>query len=792
MKIILRLFWSIFWIFCALSFFGSAGIGLFLYELSKSLPKNLEAELHKRNEILPTILFDREGNQIEELFIQRRIPVAFERFPAHLIQALIASEDIRFFSHIGIDPFRMFKAFIANLEAGSFVQGASTLTQQTAREFLLTKEKQLIRKLREILLAFRMELQFNKTEILELYLNKVFLGNAEGVEASSQGYFGKHVDELTLAESALLIGLLPAPSRYAPHNNPELAHVQRNRVLKRMRDESFITAKEYTKVVDEPIKLIQIDDFVSEDTSYYVEHVRRDLLKRYGLEALYQGGLRVWMAMDLDYQILAHKALQRGILALTKRQGYRGPHEELKPAESGTVDPVELERVTNANRLVLGNIASGVVQSVEKESALIDLGKVVGILTWEEVQTWQNALSGKDHPVPFKKISEALKPGDVIPVRLVDYDPGKEVMRLQLYQEPLINGAVLGMQPKTGEVLAMIGGYQYEESEFNRAIQAKRQPGSSFKPIVYSSALDAGYTLSSFLVDSPRAFRTGKIKLGEDEIWLPKNYGDKLMGSVSLRTALVKSLNLATIGLIEDLGPELVIDYSRRLGISTSMKKNLTIALGSFSVTLQEMVNAFGVFANKGKRTEPVYILKVTDQDRNVLESSVIRETQIISNETAFLISNVLQDVVRRGTGWRARALGRPSAGKTGTTNDNIDAWYIGFIPQMLTGVYVGFDQPQSMGLHESGSRAAAPIWVEFMKNAVTNLPTEQFPQPPGIVTVKIHESGRRANSCDSLNNIREEHYKTGTEPPADIIIAEACSGNDRELIRHTNKEPEL
>ena len=792
MKTMLLMFRWLFWMFFSLSFFSASGLGIFLYELSKSLPKNIEAELHKRNEILPTVLYDREGNQIEEFYIQRRIPVAYERFPTHLIQALIASEDTRFFSHIGIDPFRMLKAFLVNVEAGGFVQGASTLTQQTAREFLLTKEKQLIRKLREILLAFRMELQFSKTEILELYLNKVFLGNAEGVEASAQGYFGKHSNELTLGQSAMLIGLLPAPSRYAPNTNPDLALIQRDRVLKRMRDEHFITIEEYDAAKKEEIKLINIDDFASEGTAHYVEHVRRDLLKSYGMDTLYRGGLKVKMAMDLDYQMFAHEALKKGILELTKRQGFRGPLEELELSKTGAPLTEEVKKITSMNRLVLGNNVKGVIQSIKGEVVSIELGGASGTLNWNRLKTWQNAMSGKEHPIPFKALEEALKPGDVIPVQLLDYNPKSQNFRLNLYQEPLVNGAVLSMQPNTGQVLTMIGGYEYKDSEFNRAIQAKRQPGSAFKPIVYASALDAGYTLSSILVDSPRAFRTGQIKLGEDEIWLPKNYGDKLMGNVSLRTALVKSLNLATIGLIEDLGPIRVIEYSRKLGVSSQMRQNLTIALGSFSATLQEMVNVFAIFANQGNRTEPIYVLEVSDQSGNSLKSSQTQATNIISPETAFLISDVLQDVVRRGTGWRARALGRPSAGKTGTTNDNLDAWYIGFIPQLLTGVYVGFDQPRSMGLHESGSRAAAPIWVEFMKNAEANLPTQQFPQPPGIVSVKIHQSGRRAGPCDLQEEIREEHYKTGTEPQLDVMLNPNCSDEMMESDVTQDKEPEL
>ncbi len=793
MKVIIRIFKWVFWTTLAISLFTFAGVGIFFYELSKTLPKNLEAELHKRNEILPTVLFDREGNQIEELYIHRRTLIPFEDAPPHLIQALIASEDTRFFRHFGIDPLRMLKALLVDIQAGGFVQGASTITQQTAREFLLTKEKQLIRKLREILLAFRMELQFSKTEILELYLNRVFLGNAEGVEAASQGYFGKHAQELSLAESALLVGLLPAPSRYAPHINPDLALQQRNRVLQRMREENFITEQEYGTSSQEPIKLIRIDDFTSEDTAYYVEHVRRYLIRQFGAKTVYQGGLRVRMAMGLDYQISAHESFQKGLLDLTKRQGYRGPLETLTLDDEENLDFEEITRITKPNRLVLGANSYGVVTETSNDLAIVNLGEASGFLEWKRVRSWQNAEdNSRDQPTPYKNLEEVVSRGDVIQVKLVDYDTIREQFRLQLYQRPLVNGALIAMQPRTGQVFAMIGGYQYEESEFNRAIQAKRQPGSAFKPIVYSASLDAGFTLSSILVDSPRAFKTGTITVGDAEIWLPKNYGNKLMGNVSLRTALVKSLNLATIGLIEDQGPERIIKYSRKLGISAPMKKNLTIALGSFSVTLQEMVNAFGVFANQGKRTRPIYILEVADQNGRILIESETEETRVLSEETAFLISDVLQDVVKRGTGFRARALGRPSAGKTGTTNDNVDAWYIGFIPQLLTGVYVGFDQPRSMGLHEAGSRAAAPIWVDFMKNAVANLPTEQFPQPPGIITVKIHQSGRRSNACDPPDEILEEHYKTGTEPRSDLMSTDDCTQDQWNQSIDSQKGPEL
>jgi len=782
-----------FWLVIITGTISASALGVFLFELSKTLPQNLEDELHKRNDVLPTVLYDREGNQIEELFIQRRIVVPYEQFPPHLVQALVASEDSRFFSHLGIDPLRIPKAFLANLRAGRIVQGASTLTQQTARLFLLSREKQIIRKLREMLLAFRMEMQFSKQEILTLYLNKVYLGNAEGIEAASQGYFAKHAVELNLAESALLVGILPAPSRYAPHINPEFALLRRNVVLRRMRQEGFISEQELQKTSEMPISLIRIHDSTTEATAYYVEHVRRYLIKKYGSKVLYQGGLKVYLAMDLNYQTYAHEALRKGILELTKRQGYRGQQNEENPDNSSSRDNASIKNSVKLDSLFLGNIISGTVNEVSKKEVSVKIGESSGTLEWNNIKTWRNGNILKDErPSRIAKPSDIFSTGDEIQVRLADYDTTNDSFRLELYQEPLVNGALLAMDPKNGEVLSMSGGYRYGESEFNRAIQAQRQPGSSFKPIVYSAALDAGFTLSSALIDSPRAYATGAQTAGDAEIWTPKNYGDKIMGKVSLRTALVKSLNLPTIGLCEELKPKQVIVYSRRFGITSDMMKNLTTCLGSLSATLQEMITAYGVFANQGRLVKPIYILRVEDQAGNTLESSLPEFKQVTSEETAFLLSNVLQDVVQSGTGRRARAIGRPSAGKTGTTNDSVDAWYIGYIPQLLTGVYVGFDKPRRMGRSETGAKAAAPIWIDFMKNAIANLPTEQFKQPPGITTVKIHKSGRRAIPCDNPKEIKEEHYKTGTEPVLDLSNSGRCGQTKTEITEKEESEPEL
>ena len=799
----------IFWSGIVVSTALGIGLGVFLYDLSKELPTNIDAELEKRD-TRPTVIYDRSGNQIDELYIQRRIIVPYEEFPPHLIQALLASEDNRFFSHYGIDPIRIVKALYIDVLAGGFVQGASTLTQQTARLFLLSTQKLIIRKLREMLLAFQMERQFTKEQILSLYLNKVFLGNAEGVEAAAQGYFGKHVRDLTVSESALLVGVLPAPSRYNPNVNPQLALQRRNLVLQRMLEEHYLTPAEHRVALREPLKLIRIDDPTADATAYYVEHARRYLLSKYGKDLLYQGGLRVRLAMDLDYQIFAHEALQRGVLDLTRRQGYRGAlfRPELDNAtvvsdnatdgmtvaalpDNNTAALAAYE-VLQQNRMLLGSIVHGVVTSLDEEQAVVWLGEQEGVLDWESLRRWQLAGEEQDDPpVLLEKLGDALAQGDLVRVRLADFHAEADRFQLELYQPPQINGAVMVMNPGNGQVLAMIGGFRHEASEFNRAIQAKRQPGSAFKPIVYAAALDSGYTPASQLIDSPRAYRTGESNYGDAEVWIPKNYSKKLLGNVSLRTALVKSLNLPTIGLVDDLDPKNIIRYAQRLGITTKIPPNLTIALGSFSVTLQEMVSAYAIYADQGNLRRPVYLLSVEDSNDDVLAQWEPQAEQVISPGTAFLVGDILRDVVRRGTGWRARSIERPSAGKTGTTNDYVDAWYIGYIPQLITGVYVGFDRPRSLGPHESGSRAAAPIWVEFMKNAVASLPTEQFPQPPGVVTVRIHKSGRRAGPCDPPEQTREEHFRIGTEPAVDPLLSVKCGPVEEDDAFDSEAEPD-
>ncbi len=747
----------------------------YLYQLHQQLPSDL-VKLEHPDYSLPTVLYDRNGAQIGEFYIQRRIVVSYDKFPAHLIQALIASEDGRFFYHWGFDPVRVMQALFVNLKAMRVVQGASTLTQQTARLFLLTPEKKLVRKLKELLLALRIEMQFSKEEILTLYLNKAFLGNAEGVEASAQGYFGKHTSELTLGESALLVGILPAPSLYSPAVNPERAIKRRNLVLKRMLDSGFISPAEYENATLEPLKIRKTYDAASPATAYYVEHVRQYLIKKYGADELYNGGLKVHLAMDLDKQISAHNALREGILEVSQRLGFRGAMETIPADESGVLPKEQIQWVTQKNRLLLGGTVKGVVQKVSPKDVMVNVGNQRALIEWDTLKKWKSRQ--KKSSLTIKKPADLLKKGDVIWVKLKDWDAQKKQFAATLYQKPEVNGGILALDPKTGEALAMVGGYSYRDSKFNRAVQGLRQPGSAFKAIVYALALESGYQLSSMLVDSPRLYKEQKAQGNEQaNVWTPKNYGNKLLGAVRLKSALAKSLNLPTIGLVEDLGIDRVIDYSRRLGITSPMPKDLTIALGSHSLKLAELVRAYNVFANSGKLTDTTYILKIENSQGDLLEEAQPHVEQVISEETSFLVTEALKEVVQHGTGRRVRrAIPRISAGKTGTTNSYVDAWYIGYIPQLLTGVYVGFDQPRSMGRTGTGSGAAVPIWLKFMKHAIKSYPRESFRQPQSIISLKIHKSGRRAVPCDPPEDVYYELFRKNQIPPLNYQSSSDCA----------------
>lgn len=763
---------------------------IYLYHLSQNLP-TLDDLINPKYD-LPTQIYDRDDQLITEFYTKRRVLIPIRKVPDVMIKALLAIEDNRFYAHFGIDPIRMVKALIIDVIKWDFAQGASTLTQQTAKMFLLSSDKLITRKLKEILLALKIEHQFSKNQILELYLNKTYFGHgAYGIEAAAQGYFSKTTQELNLAEAAMLAGLPQAPSRWAPTYSIENATKRRNIVLKKMEETGYISTEERIRTSLAPIVLNLDRSLAYNETSYYTEHIRRYLYDKYGKERLYSGGLKVYTMMDLKKQIYAQNALREGLIEHDRRQGYRGPVKNLRQeidkelklyvySEEEGWDEEDFQRldddskemakklyekktaeVTRDNRFIIGGIVTGVVTDVDRYTTEVTLGKYQGNLFLSAMR-WARPVN---YEVPFTEeqlndFHDIFEVGDVVKLEIVDYNDNHQEFSLTIAQEPIANGGLYVMNPNNGEVIAMVGGYDFSESEFNRAIQSKRQTGSAFKAIVYSLALDNSFTAASMLDDTP--FVGG----GETD-YKPSNYSRSFKGKMTLREALVHSKNAPSVRLTEELGTEAVIEHARKLGIDSELPENdLTIVLGTASLTLKEMVTAFSIFANGGRLLEPVYISRIEERDGEVIEEYEPQEgKQVISEETAFLMTSILQDVVRQGSGWRAQAINRPSAGKTGTTNNYVDAWYIGYIPQMIAGVYIGFDKNQhTLGDTETGSRAAAPIWVEFMQEATAAMPILPFEQPDDINMVKINlDSGLL--DCNTGGNTKLEYFKAGTEP---------------------------
>ncbi|MGK0290443.1 MAG: penicillin-binding protein 1A [bacterium] len=756
-----KLFKKLFITFLALSLVGSIGIASLLYFLSQNLPdiSNLDKPAYD----LPTQIYDRNGELIDEYYIERRVLVPIKKVPETMIKALLAIEDSRFYDHIGIDPVRVLGAFVANLKSGKIVQGASTLTQQTAKMFLLSSEKKYVRKLKEALLSLKMENRFSKKRILELYLNKAYFGHgAWGIEAAAGSYFGKSVSNLNLHESALLAGLVQAPSFWNPVRSKKRAKKRRDLVLRMMAHHGFITNARKKIAQNEPITLVNDQKEVFSEADYYIEYVRKRLIKKYGANQLYRGGLKIYTSMDLQYQVKAQKALEQGLIDLDKRQGFRGVEKNILNDKKEIPEAI-LNKIIEKNRYFIGGTVKGIVSEIKKKHASVTFGKKKGVIfldtmKWARPRDLKRELSYANR---IRDLNDVLKKGDVVTVEILDYDQDRKEFIVTIKQTPLDNGAVFVMDPHTGHVLAMSGGLDFKKSEFNRAIQSKRQSGSAFKPIVYSSALDNSYTTASILESSPLVFKDLKRQFR----WMPKDYSKTFTGKMTLRTALMKSKNIPTVRLSMSVGLKTIIEYARKLGITTHIPRNYSISLGTSSVTLQEIIQVYSVFANGGSLVKPIFITRIEDKNGKVLVENKPELKQVISKETAYLMTSILHDVVRRGTGRRLQALNRPSAGKTGTTNDFTDAWYIGYIPQMITGIYVGNDSPsKKLGQTETGSRTAAPIWLDFMKYASESLPIIPFKQPAGIEMVKIN-GATGLLACKPGRSQYFEYFKTGTAP---------------------------
>ena len=745
-----------------------ASVGVYFY-ISKDLPR-----IKSLTEYHPSIItnvYSDDGRKIAEFFKERRIIKPLDEMPAALINAFIAAEDSRFYKHKGIDFYSIVRAFFKNLEAGTIVQGGSTITQQVTKSFLLTPERSYTRKLKEAILAYRIDKAFNKDEILYLYLNQIYLGHgAYGVEAAAENYFGKTVKDLNLAECAILAGLPQAPSKYSPFKYPERAKQRQIYVLNRMVDEGYISNIEATEAINTVVEIKPRRNWYIEEIPYYTEQVRRYVEEKYGRDALYAQGLKIYTAASIEMQKIARQEIEKGLYELDKRQGFRGPLKILAPEEIETFSRT-IQSELNDNPLQAGQTVKGVVVKVDdkNKTVTVRIGNFLGQIALEDME-WARKpnLEIAYYETKVKHPSEALAAGDVILVKVKEKKEDSDLWQLALEQEPVAQAALLCIEAETGFIKAMVGGRDFRDSQFHRALQSRRQPGSAFKPIIYAAALDKHfddeperfYTPASVIIDSPIVFEDQE----RDFTWKPRNYKERFFGPTLMRDALAKSRNVVTIKILHDIGIDYAIEYARKLGITSDLAKDLSIALGSSGVSLLELTKAYSVFANQGYLIEPVFITKIVDREGNVLEEAAPVRTKVIEKTTAYLMTHMLEGVVKYGTGWRVKALNRPVAGKTGTTNNLFDAWFMGYTPQYITGTWVGFDNEAPLGKSETGSRAASPIWLGFMKRILEDKPPKIFEVPEGIVFTKIDAETGLLPIPESKESVFVA-FKEGTEP---------------------------
>ncbi|MBI9083902.1 MAG: PBP1A family penicillin-binding protein [Desulfobacterales bacterium] len=739
---------------------GGTVVGVFYY-LSEDLPR-ISTLADYRPPIITTVYSD-DGRKIGEFYKERRIIMPLSKMSPMLVEAFIAAEDSRFYKHQGVDLISIVRAFFKNIEAGTIVQGGSTITQQVTKSFLLTPERSYTRKIREAILAYRIDKVFSKEEILFLYLNQIYLGHgAYGVEAAAENYFGKPVKDLNLAECAILAGLPQAPSRYSPFRFPERARQRQIYVLNRMVAEGYITNLQATEAINTKLDIKPRRNWYIEKVPIYAEHVRRYVEKKYGPDVLYREGLQVHTAVNIEMQKVARDEINKGLMDLDKRQGYRGPLQHLAQEKiEGFLGDIETDR--GSQPLTPDMTVQGVVMAVDDiaDTVSVRIGKAMGSLGLTEMR-WAR----KPNPdiayfaARVRHPGQVLKSGDVIWVRTLAIDEKTGVWKLALEQTPKAQSALLCTEAETGQVKVMIGGRDFMESQFNRAIQSRRQPGSAFKPVIFAAALDKGYTPASVIIDSPIVFHDQ----AEDMIWKPRNYGEKFYGPTLFRTALAKSRNVVTIKILRDLGIDYVIDYARKLGITSDLSRDLSIALGSSGISLLEIVKAYSVFDNMGYLIEPVFVTKILARDGKLLEEASLQRQKVIEKDTAYIMTNLLEGVVKHGTGRRILALKRPAAGKTGTTNNLFDAWFVGYTPRYITGTWVGFDEEAPLGKGETGSRAASPIWLGFMKRVLADKPVRAFQVPEGVVFSKIDAETGLLPIAQSKKTIFE-CFKEGTVP---------------------------
>ena len=771
-KILIISFFSVVLLCLTLGFIGA---GFIYFYFSKDLPDVRQLKVYQPSTI--TQIYSDSDDKIAEFYIEKRIIVELENIPLSLKQATLAVEDSNFYYHFGIDPKAIFRAFLTNIKAGRVVEGGSTITQQLTKTMFLSRERTLPRKIKEAILAVRLELVFTKDEILEMYLNQIYYGHGTyGVEAAARNYFGKSVKDLTIAECAMIASLPKAPNNYSPYKNPKRARKRRNHVIRRMANISFINQEEAKLALQEDFHLGKVEKMLNK-APYFVEHVRRILEEKFGSSKLYRAGLKVYTTLNINMQESAQRAIKKNLLIADKRYGYRGP--------LGTVDITQGERaVQNAmikkngfleeENIKAGDIIYGAVMKVGKSQVWVILGQEDGYLDIKDMDWARKPNPNLDGRwAKIKNPNEAISIGDLIIIKVLGRRQDGLGWSLSLEQEPEVEGALISLTPENGQVKAMVGGYDFKKSQFNRSVQAIRQPGSAFKPIIYAAAINEGYSPSSIIIDSPIIF---KEKQDAFDKWKPVNFEEKFYGPTSLREALAHSRNVVTVKLMQKIGIKSTIRLAKSLGISSKLEENLSISLGSSGMTLYDLVSAYSAFANMGNRIKPTVIRNIKNRREEVLFSSIPEITQPISPGTAHIITSLMESVVKNGTAKKVKALKRPVAGKTGTTNNYVDAWFMGYTPDLVTGVWVGKDKDEPLGRNETGSRAAIPIWLQFMQEALANKPIINFPVPSDIQFLKVQsKSGEPAKfgDIDSNFEIFSQDFLPKKEQPFTSIFQE-------------------
>ena len=758
--------------------FGLLGVFFILavlWAFSNNLPDYKFLKSYKPS--VSSKVYSGDGELVNDFSSEKRIFVPYNAISKKVINSFLSAEDKNFYSHPGVDAKGVLRAIInniSNIASSRRLEGASTITQQVAKNFLLTNEVSLNRKIKEAILAFRIERSLSKERILELYLNQIYLGGgAYGVASASLEYFDKSISELNYEEAALLAALPKAPSRYSPYKDLVLAKFRRNLVLKNLYENNYLNKTQYNKLINKKIELKKRKKTLTEDTSYYVEDIRKDIVDQLGFNKVYKEGLNISTPINLNLQKIAIKSLREGLISYDKRKGWRGPLLRGKKIINwkDNLDKFKLEKSINWKLAIIKKINKFSVE-IETEDGL------EAIVKYEDI-SWIK-----------KEFNEILKAGDIVYVENL----GGDIFTLR--QLPLANGGIVVMDPFTGRVLALSGGFSFKKSEFNRATQALRQPGSAFKPFIYALALENGYTPSTLILDAPIVLEQGF----DLKMWKPENYGKKFYGPSTLRMGLEKSRNLMTVRIAQDLGLKKIVNFSKQLGIYDNPSELLSISLGSAETTLLKLTSAYSSFVNGGKLIKPIMIDRIQDSAGNTILNNEKRKCincdqisflsdnypeiedgfpQIFSPQTAYQMTSILEGTVQNGTGKKLKDLNLDLAGKTGTTNGNTDTWFIGFTSKLAVGVYIGSDNPTSLGRYETGAKTALPIFKSFIKNAVKKEDARPFKVADGILMRVIDPVTGMKASTESKSSIIEAYKNTEIESASNKDINNRLKNNN-------------